>query len=273
MFDTTLCDRQLTEYSLFTDWVSFELVNITLLAGLIISVFGLGFLVNKRRRKRRIIKSKAILPIISLASTFLLLFVFVGKGLALPTDYSTEAQAIVILGRGPSQWENRIDLAAELWQAKKAPENFFSGRTEAGEMIQLLEEKGIPSRVIDGENCSISTSENAAFTAAILKPQGIERIILITDSPHMWRALFLFRDNGFTVIPHPSKLSNKWNLYKKAVLTLRESIYLVGYGLNKLFYRQPSAKINNPNLENLLQQAEEYSKTREREMLEIPGFL
>ncbi|HAZ46058.1 MAG TPA: hypothetical protein DDW76_29235 [Cyanobacteria bacterium UBA11369] len=262
MFDSTLCDRQFTEYSVFTDWVSLEIVNIILIAGLILAVFGLGFIVKNRRRKRRIIKSKAFLSIIGLTSTFVLLFVVVGKGLALPTDYSTAAQAIVILGRGPSQWENRINLAAELWQAKKAPEIFVSGRTEAREMIQLLEAQGIPSRVIDGENCSISTSENALFTAAILKPQGIDRIILITDAPHMWRSLFLFRDNGFTVIPYPSKLSNKWNLYKKAVLTLRESIYLVGYGLNKLFLRQPSAKINNPNLEKLLQQAEEYSKTR-----------
>lgn len=261
MFDSTLCDRQFTEFSVFTDWVSLEIVNIILLAGLILSVFGIARIVKTRRRKRRIIKSKAFLLTIGLGSSFLLLFVVIAKGIALPTNSSTAAQAIVILGRGPSQWENKINLTAELWQAKKAPKIFVSGRTEAGETIKLLEEKGIPTQVIDGENCSISTSENAAFTAAILKPQGIERIILITDAPHMWRSLFIFRDNGFTVIPYPSKLSNKWNLYKKAVLTLRESIYLVGYALNKLFYQQPSAKLNNPSLENLLQQAEKYSET------------
>jgi uncharacterized SAM-binding protein YcdF (DUF218 family) len=262
MFDSTLCnERQLTQDSLFMPPVSFQTVNALLGVGLILAIFGLVWVMQHRKWKRRLTRPKAILWLAGLVGTLLLLFIVVGKGLFLPTDFSTAADAIVVLGRWPSMREERINLAAKLWQAKRAPVIFASGRGDAGEMIQLLEEKGIPNQVLNGENCSLSTQENALFTAAILNPQVHRKILLITDTPHMWRSLLEFRNYGFTVIPHPSKSASNWGFTKKFMMTLRESIFLVGYTFRELFARQQVFQ-NEPELSGLLQQAKQYSLTQ-----------
>jgi len=127
-------------------------------------------------------------------------------------------------------------------------------------MVQLLEARGIPNRVLDGESCSLTTQENALFTAAILHPQGIQRILLITDPPHMMRALLTFRANGFTVIPYTSQIPHRWDFKAKAFLDLREYIGLVSYALRGLFLPQRSLALNSPDIVNLLDKAEQYGQ-------------
>ena len=263
MFDSMLCnERQLTQDSLFLSPISFQTVSTLLGAGLILTIFGLVWVIQHPKWKRRLTKPKVILWLAGLVSTLLLLFIGVGKGILLPTDSTTVADAIVVLGRWPTMREVRINLAAELWQAKRAPIIFASGRGDAGEMIQFLEEKGIPKQVINGENCSSSTQENALFTATILNPQVRHKILLITDTPHMWRSLLEFRNAGFTVIPHPSKFPSNWHFTRKFIMTLRESIFLVGYTFRELFARQQASGLNDPQLVNLLHQAKQYSLTQ-----------
>jgi uncharacterized SAM-binding protein YcdF (DUF218 family) len=266
MFDSTLCnERQLTQDSLFMSPVSFQTVSIILGVGLILTIVGFVWVMQHRKWKRRLTRPKVILWLAGLVGTLLLLFITVGKGLFLPTDFSTTTDAIVVLGRWPSMREERINLAAELWQAKQAPVIFASGRGDAGEMIQLLVEKGIPHQVLNGENCSMSTQENALFTAAILNPQVHHKILLITDTPHMWRSLLEFRNTGFTVIPHPSKFPSNWSLTKEFIMTVRESTFLVGYTFRELFTQQRLFRFNDPELVKILQQAKQYSRTQRQD--------
>jgi hypothetical protein len=65
----------------------------------------------------------------------------------------------------------------------------------------LVRDFGVPVKWL--ENQSRDTFENARYTAQMLKPEGVGRIILITSSTHLWRAAHEFEDAGFDVVPAP----------------------------------------------------------------------
>ena len=48
-----------------------------------------------------------------------------------------------------------------------------------------------------------TTREEAVEVGKLLKPRGIQRILLVTDGDHMARALPLFERAGFEVLPAP----------------------------------------------------------------------
>ena len=54
------------------------------------------------------------------------------------------------------------------------------------------------------ETRSRNTAENARFSAAMLKRDGVARVILITDAMHMRRARLSFERAGLQVIPGPT---------------------------------------------------------------------
>lgn len=186
------------------------------------------------------------------------MFSVVANGLFLPTDRGEVADAIVVLGRGKDLRTERVDVAAQLWQAQRAPTVFVSGRGDATAIVQMLEDI-IPPRVVNGENCSLTTQENAIFSAAVLDVQRQSKILLVTDLPHMWRSLHDFRNQGFRVIPHSSPLPDTWSWRRKAFLTFRECVALISHGVRGLFTPQ-QPKTSSPELWNLVEQAEQYGQ-------------
>jgi uncharacterized SAM-binding protein YcdF (DUF218 family) len=165
----------------------------------------------------------------------------------LPSDAGTTADAIVVLGRGGELRPERVDVSAQLWDARRAPLIFASGSGDAQEIADMLAQKGIPAGAIDGEPCSRTTEENARFTAALLQPKNVHRILLVTDPPHMLRSLLTFRSLGFDVTPHTNPLPNRLDTRKKAYLVFREYLGIVGYGLRGRFLpREPSEADLNP---------------------------
>lgn len=54
------------------------------------------------------------------------------------------------------------------------------------------------------EERSTNTMENARFSAALLRREGIGRVLLVTHGWHMRRALAAFRASGLTVLPAPT---------------------------------------------------------------------
>ncbi len=129
-------------------------------------------------------------------------------------------------------------------------------------MMPLLEKKGIPKQVLDGENCSMTTPENAIFSAAILQSRGIQRILLITDPLHMWRSVLEYRDEGFTVIPHTSPMPNNFAFVDKSFLTFREYLFLASASVKRLFQGQRPHELESPELVNLVQKAKQYGQQR-----------
>lgn len=137
---------------------------------------------------------------------------------------SPEAGAIVVLGgslaagtpprRGPELVDasDRILHAARLWRARKAPLVVPTGgrlpwsageRSEAAEIADLLVEWGVPRASILEEGRARTTSENAAETARLLRARGVRRVLLVTSSLHMRRALASFRAEGLDAVPSP----------------------------------------------------------------------
>ena len=77
------------------------------------------------------------------------------------------------------------------------------GKAVAAAMRQALAaDFGVP--VAWTETRSTDTFENARFSAEILLPLGIRRILLVTHAWHLARAVPEFRAAGFEVIPAPT---------------------------------------------------------------------
>ena len=75
--------------------------------------------------------------------------------------------------------------------------------------------EGVPRENIWLEGESNSTRENAAFSAKLLLPRGMRRIVLVTEAYHMRRAERDFLKEGFEVEPAPcsyrwAELDGRW---------------------------------------------------------------
>jgi uncharacterized SAM-binding protein YcdF (DUF218 family) len=139
-------------------------------------------------------------------------------------DELKNAQAIVILGGGiyrdapeyggdtvgRSSLE-RLRYGVRLARGSKLPVLVSGGapagnRPEAELMRDALEQDfGIKARWV--ETASRNTSENASGSAPFLKRAGISRIVLVTHSWHLPRAVPLFEREGFVVIPAPTNFA------------------------------------------------------------------
>jgi uncharacterized SAM-binding protein YcdF (DUF218 family) len=64
-----------------------------------------------------------------------------------------------------------------------------------------LEDYGLTLRWLESQ--SRDTAESAQRLAALVKPDGIQRIALVTDALHMPRALSEFKRTGLVIIPAP----------------------------------------------------------------------
>jgi uncharacterized SAM-binding protein YcdF (DUF218 family) len=165
-------------------------------------------------------------PGVSLAREGLLRFV--------PPDTNEPADAIVVLGRGKKLSAQRVPVVAELWQAKRAPVIFASGRRDAPVILKALSQRGIPSAILMGEDCSLTTEENAKFSAIALKQHHIQKILLVTDDFHMLRSRLTFQSFGFQVISHrvPTPMTMAKHLPRRILV---EYGGLISYGLRGRF--------------------------------------
>ncbi len=131
------------------------------------------------------------------------------------------ADAIIVLGGGrepadaawgseqPSLFASqRLRYAARLHRASGLPIlvsgglHFGQPPSEARIMADSLTlDYGVQTRWLE-EN-SRTTEENARYSAALLHPLGMHKIVLVTDAWHMRRSLWSFEQAGFSVTPAP----------------------------------------------------------------------
>jgi uncharacterized SAM-binding protein YcdF (DUF218 family) len=238
MINPALCEPGTAKrWTSFTWWLFSGLTKPALVLPILFALILLPCLIRPLRRRRIRAMGVALLllygvvcsPIGMRAGNQILL------GL-LPNDAGQPVDAIVVLGRGRALRPERTQVAADLWQANRSPLVFASGRGDAKPIAQALVKRGVPEQAIDGEPCSRTTEQNAQFTAALLKPRGIQQILLVTDPPHMLRSFLTFRSLGFDVIPHPNPLPPELNARREAFLIVREYMGLVSYGLLGRFF-------------------------------------
>lgn len=232
-------------------------LRIALVMLLVLAIVGLVWTLRKPARRQRIWfwsrrfrwNRRRTQAVVALTLACLLITSPPGLALAthtltnqIPADSGAKADAIVVLGRGTRFMYDRSAITAALWQGKRAPRIFVSGRGDAIWLAAQLLDNGIPSTAIEGENCSLTTEENAQFTAETLLPQGMKQIILVTDAPHMLRSRLTFESLGFQVIAHPSTLPADLSYRENIELVVREYAGILSYVLRGRFHERETTE-------------------------------
>jgi uncharacterized SAM-binding protein YcdF (DUF218 family) len=139
------------------------------------------------------------------------------------------AQAIVLLTGG----DRRTREAARLQRETGLPLLASGGDGEARAIRhQLQQHFGIPVRWT--EERSMSTEENARFSADILARENIQRIILVTHALHMRRASTMFSDRQLEVVPAPADFLGDAQLTWRDVLPGSEGLRLTTSALHEI---------------------------------------
>lgn len=172
-----------------------------------------------------------------------------------------QVEAIVVLGGGRERddpaWGGdqpsalaleRLRYAARLAKSTGLPLlisgglHFGQPPSEAALMAEVLaRDFGVAPRWLEGR--SRTTWENARYSADLLRPAGVERVLLVTQAWHMPRARWCFEQAGFTVRTAPlgflgvanGRPAGGWLPEGKALwqsgLLLNEALGLIAYPL------------------------------------------
>lgn len=176
--------------------------------GMTVFASGVVFLMFGKRR------TAAAALLFSFAWTWLfstgLMFAFLGGRLEKTypprsVESLPPADAVVLLGGGAGSCTNALKYAemysaadrvahvARIVKAGKARFAVLSGDAEEFSSLPLLLEYGVPREAVILENKSRNTEENVRFAAEKLRTERKKpKIILVTSSWHMRRALLLF---------------------------------------------------------------------------------
>ena len=179
------------------------------------------WLIRKHRKAGRTLAalSQAILLILSLPVTGNALLQSLETSPPITQAQLEDSQAIVILGGGKNRqapefgnkdsfnhWTlERIRYGAYLQQQTGKPILVtggapYGGRPEANAMAETLE-RDFQAKDVWIEGQSKDTAENAAYSAAILKERGIQRVAIVSQAWHLPRAIKLFEQQGLTAYP------------------------------------------------------------------------
>lgn len=124
-----------------------------------------------------------------------------------------EADVLVVLGAGLRRdgspgpaLTRRSTHAAELYRQGLADTIICTGaqpygapRTEAEGCRDVLMRQGVPEDAILLEMRSRSTEENAIYAAELMTEPGWQRVIVVSDSYHVFRARWIFTARGLEV--------------------------------------------------------------------------
>jgi len=155
-------------------------------------------------------------------------------------DPGGQWDAIVVAGckvnpdrRASLSLVRRTTRAVALWQAGRAPVIVLTGGsgewppTEAEAAAVIARNLGVPDRNLILESRSINTAENARF-ASQLTPA--KRVIVVTDTYHVFRCEWLFRQYFDTVVG----VGVVSPLAQRAVGAFREAIAIAYYSIASL---------------------------------------
>ncbi|MDV2996203.1 MAG: hypothetical protein N4J56_005857 [Chroococcidiopsis sp. SAG 2025] len=248
MLDPALCARPLSQWLVLKSTLSHWLMTPVLVVIPLTAFILLIKFFPKWRWKRYMLVMGSLSLVAYFLASFPATVAIASKGLIafLPEDPGRKADAIVILGRGAYMRKSRVEVAADLWKSKRAPLIFASGAGDGADIVNMLKTEGVPKSVLKAESCSQTTEENALFTAAMLQPMGVKRIVLITDSPHMMRSLLTFRSLGFTVFPRPTPLPANLPPTRRAMMIFYEYMGLFNYGIKGYWQPQNAEMEQNP---------------------------
>ena len=166
--------------------------------------------------------------------------------------------AIVVLGgdiepaETPGDYEagrlslQRVYWAAQEFRATHLPILVSGGiigpaQSTIADLMAATLETGFGVPVTWREERSMTTYEDAEYSAAILREHGISTILLVTQPFHMPRGAWAFRHFGIAVIParQPSVARARWQVgdFLPQINSLTESYFAAHELLGLLYYR------------------------------------
>lgn len=124
-------------------------------------------------------------------------------------DQREQVDAIVVLGAAqydgtPSPaLQGRLDRALELYQEGLAPQIVLTGSKQEGDRFteafagyRYLTEQGVPESALTIVDDGASTYESLAAARRVLREQGADRVLLVSDSYHNRRLQGIARELG-----------------------------------------------------------------------------
>ena len=161
-------------------------------------------------RTKRIVLTLVALAVIASVALATVLLAYGSQDRARPAD------VIIVLGAGEIMTVNRTDHGVALYHQGIAPWLLCSGGyrgangiTEAELCAERAERAGVPASAIVLEPESRSTQQNARNAAAIMRDQGWQSAVVVSDSYHLLRARWLFGREDITVWTSPAPGSGR----------------------------------------------------------------
>ena len=230
------------------DWAR-ELVKLVVLppTGLLLLAFVGLVIAGRRPRMGRTLATLSLLALTLLAMPAVGGFLVRAVGAVTPFDAANakDAQAIVILSGGTRRYAaeyggatvgtltlERVRYGARLARQTGLPVLVSGGRVrnappEGLLMREVMSEFGVPVRWV--ETRARTTHENAVNSAAILRANGIHRVILVAHSFDFPRSRKEFQAAGIDAIPAPISIPGNapldWGDFWPSVGGLRLSYY------------------------------------------------
>lgn len=168
--------------------------------------------------------------ILALLGVVLFAWLWVQIGRFGQVDRARPADVIVVLGARvwpsgrPSDALTRRTLhAVKMYKEGLAATIVCSGGlgthppTEAQAAARLATGQGVPPEAIVLEEKGHSTEESAFFVSEIMRAQGWQKAIVVSDAYHLWRAKLLFGQAGVEAYPSPAH-DERYPLSKRAYL-------------------------------------------------------
>lgn len=128
-----------------------------------------------------------------------------------------EADAIIVLGaaqydgRPSPVFRARLDHALMLYHEGFAPRLIFTGGVGAGDTVsegevgrQYALRQGVPDTVILVDREGTTSAQSVSAAATLMRAQGLERALLVSDSYHMLRLGLLARRAGIEAFRAPT---------------------------------------------------------------------
>ena len=135
-------------------------------------------------------------------------------------DERGPADAIVVMGaaqydgRPSPVFAARLEHAVELYRAGIAPRLIVTGgkadgdrTTEAATAREYAIARGVPPDAILGEDQSRTTLESIRAVGDVLRANGLDGAVFVSDRPHMLRVLRMAADDGITAWGSPTRTS------------------------------------------------------------------
>jgi uncharacterized SAM-binding protein YcdF (DUF218 family) len=203
----------------------FDSTRLSLLA----LMFGVGWLYTSRGYRWGRLGLTGVLLVLwalstPLVGTWLVACMSVGFSPLTRFDPGQGPAALVVLGGGAHRYHSRgreIDVltshsslrvleAARVYRLMNEPwvvvtggvvSGWSSSTPEAALMRDELVRLGVPANRILIEGRSRNTHDHGIYVPELLRPQGVDRYVLVTSGTHMRRAAAVFTARGVKVVP------------------------------------------------------------------------